>query len=1264
MPRSDPPALHGRPTAHESGSRPRRAERRPGRPSLQPAGFSFTLHRTPASDAERAFRAAAIVAVLSGIAQPDPGRPSLKLVGNRDELARFAQVEMPLTYRLLDERFFLEDLPASARDMVATGHLPRASLAARRRSRPPTKSSENDRKAGGRNGSRAQWKLMSDQPPRKPANLPNRPGTGGRRPRRNGTADTLATQELFAALGQPTPEFHDGAVVYRFRGEDLPADNGYVYADGDGMLVHRLSSDDVQKHETVMSGVHAMHRLAERLDLRPREILVTMRNSGTRRYENRPDFALIERRIAAGEINWVAFRAPDRIGRDLFPTMQFYDLLKRTNTGLYLCTIGDRVDWRRHRTLLGIQGVIAEDEHSNIRERTVGAIERRWLEEGRGWPTSIKYGFRRDDHNFLEVDPEAWEWIKKIHYGYSSFHKDGKASLRRLQQDLAGQGFTISVNRLRGILHDPMYTTGEWTVQHQGEIIACRPVQLEDPIPFDIFNTNQLLLQATRGKHTRTAVGTFLLNHIDLRHAPCQNEKHGTGWIRLKARVDHRASDAARYSHSQHTPSQCKGYTLPAAELDAAVIRALLELAESDELMEAWWHRARATVADSTPYLTPEKAAQLQTQVDTLNHQIGEAGTQYADKVAAGQTVSADDFAEMTKALRIRRDQLQRRLEAHRGHAGAPAPAQDGPDDLALRLREVLTEHTPADPAKRLKRAALVETAVSKIIVHDNDDCISLEIHGWLINERQLVTQKPSLTEHLKTTLLSRATNASRQPQEPITETKGADADTDDDPAEPSEIGDLERGGKAAGDSESAKCPETRGNPTSEALPANSHTGTEYHQSAPVRENPAHVPVAGPALVADWQNEKHRTALTQRLLLDDDQRLGELGAAQEIYGQWRIRRAGKGFPAFHSGQLLIPSIRPLVNVRPGLWSSARSIAWAVAALRPESNDVLGLVEVEEFLLEQRRNGFAVSKHGPRLTQTLSADAELSADDLIRQAVCFYGRAFDGRAYFDWRRGVGKESPLRRAARSRGGATDLHRGAGPLVPPASVEQARKWLFAHPYSPVSDRELTRTWSAAEALDCARDGLGWIHPGRMFGPTGWKLQLERRKGFPTSVTLSNTLRPLFLTNVDLVPLAEDRRWGQWRFLKPAASAPALEDTAELLAWLSAQLGVTIPDLCELSGVLRANAVRWAEATSGLPGPVARARLRLAARVVARLWDLPPLERLGWWHERQLALGGRTPLEALDAEDPGCFDAILAAAGSRQLCLMPPAGQNGAQA
>ena len=212
----------------------------------------------------------------------------------------------------------------------------------------------------------------------------------------------------------------------------------------------------------------------------PRSILLTVHNSGARPYESRPDFIAVRRAAQAGWLRWVAWRSPDRIARSVLAAELFYEFLKEHNVDLYLAQLGGVVDWRTHRVYLRTLSIVSVEELELLVERTRGAIRQRYPAEGRGWPGTRRFGFRRNwATKHLETDPAQWEFVRRIHLGYAEFEDGGNAGMRTLQERLARVGCELSRSQIRRILMDPIYVTGEYCVRVDG--VSSRNVPYRFP---------------------------------------------------------------------------------------------------------------------------------------------------------------------------------------------------------------------------------------------------------------------------------------------------------------------------------------------------------------------------------------------------------------------------------------------------------------------------------------------------------------------------------------------------------------------------------------------------------------------------------------------------------------------------------------------------------------------------------------------------------------------------------------------------------------
>lgn len=173
-----------------------------------------------------------------------------------------------------------------------------------------------------------------------------------------------------------------------------------------------------------------------------------------------------------------------------------------------------------------------------------------------------------------------------------------------------------SPEKMRRILRDPMYVTGEWGASYKGNWYPGRTIRLARPIPRGVFDRNQDILDGHRGPNTRHPIGTFLLNRIPVVHAACHEAKIGGRQIYLRGRVHHSHSG---YFHSPRCPDDCRGWSVPAAALEGAVVDQLLKLARSPHLQKEWTERARPDADRGRD--DPAQLAALRSRLELLHRQ-------------------------------------------------------------------------------------------------------------------------------------------------------------------------------------------------------------------------------------------------------------------------------------------------------------------------------------------------------------------------------------------------------------------------------------------------------------------------------------------------------------------------------------------------------------------------------------------------------------------------------------------------------------------
>lgn len=543
-----------------------------------------------------------------------------------------------------------------------------------------------------------------------------RPNGGGRTPSALPFTGTSATEELIRELGQPQIEVDRRVQLLIW--EDDPA--------GDGIVDARLSGRELQGGETAMGQVHPQREMAGRLGLRPRLIVVSINNSGQRRYENRPDFRIIEEAIELGWCRWVAWRDPDRIARDVLPAETFYDLLRCRNVTLHLSDRGGPIDWERDRVYLRTLGIVSAEEAISIKKRTQSAIKTRYPDQKRGWPASKRFGFRRNwATKYLEVHPEQWEYVKRIHLRYSELEDGRRGGLRALQAELLACGCELSVERIRKILRDPIYVSGEFSVIVAGVEVPQQPIPLDDPVPESVFQRNQELLALRSGRETKTPPGWFCLNSVPVRHARCAHlrDKRNLAPL-LKGRV---FQGVEAYRHSPWVPSCCRGYVIDRSALEPPVMVALRGLAADPALQSAWRERRLALEHGYTPLVIDRRRAQiLRLRMRSRELQKAQLTRAFLERLDQGEQANELAYLQLVDAFDREIAQLQERLASSEA---APAVSSAAPPPgLVDALEQVLTDEVPADTALRLQRAALVQALVEEIVLKDAEGGIAVRV--------------------------------------------------------------------------------------------------------------------------------------------------------------------------------------------------------------------------------------------------------------------------------------------------------------------------------------------------------------------------------------------------------------------------------------------------------------------------------------------------------------------------------------------------------
>jgi hypothetical protein len=464
------------------------------------------------------------------------------------------------------------------------------------------------------------------------------------------------------------------------------------------------------------------------------------------------DLGLVIEAVEDQRICGVVARDAKRVARRITTATQFSEHMAEMGARMWLSEMRREVDWDNDFLLLLIKQAEAHTDHRDLVDKMLKARRRSWLEEGRGWPGLKRYGLRRNAQTkYLEWDPAQWPVIKFIHYEYSRLEGDprtGKSGYVRLAESLAadpadgGWGIDLSPDKIRQILRDPIYVDGSYAVLYnKAHLVACRPAKIpvEERIPLDLFQENQELLATRKGPNRRNPVGTFLLNGINVVCATCEsltNEKYPGKHPRFKGREQ--AGTAPAYYALPFRGDCCHRFTFPKLVLEEAVVRALWQLADDEKLQADWAARALPGVGPAPPVFSEGQAAAMRREIVNLEKSRQDLVTEQSRQAAAGEAPSTAVRAiidQICADLETRRNRLEHaaRQEELRSRHDTSLLDRRRRRTLSKALREVLTIEMPEDLRARVRRAAVIEACLSKVVLHRTATGLKLELLGPLV---------------------------------------------------------------------------------------------------------------------------------------------------------------------------------------------------------------------------------------------------------------------------------------------------------------------------------------------------------------------------------------------------------------------------------------------------------------------------------------------------------------------------------------------------
>lgn len=568
-------------------------------------------------------------------------------------------------------------------------------------------------------------------------NAQQRDGVGGRKVTTSPYTPDAVLHVFHEMYGEPYVEQRLGPkrlTVWQVNPESRVAD------------VLRLSSRELHGGETLRGQQFSIEALRANCGVAaPRFVVVATMQSSLTKYENRLDFRWLEDRIRAGQIETILSREPDRIGRDRTAVGLFYEVLREHHVQLYYQQyFGRKVNWEQDEFFLDMLHAFASVEGKTVFRRTHSATVRRYLLEGKGWPSSARFGMERDAKRYLVPVHKGMEVVNFIARRYNELTVAGDGGCRLVNEEVKRKfGIYVSDEKIRQILGDPIYTTGEWYVHYMGYRVACRPIELGHlAVPRRIYQENQELLSINGGWNSLTPKGEYLLNYRPFLHADCAGLENPPR-LRAYNNKDRSGSAGPRpYHHSskQPVPDGCRGLSVPSRLVETAVIDALRDIVRSPEIRQAFasavllrdkdhGHRDDAEILRQARV----ELARVEAERDLLrSHRAGQPGP-FSDFTEHQWTLrwelNLDDLARAERALKDAEKRVKR----------GPAKVQPvtSPDEtkFAAAVNALLTAEVPDDAAAKRARVALYKALVDRVVLHTPPEGWYLEIFGPLVPE-------------------------------------------------------------------------------------------------------------------------------------------------------------------------------------------------------------------------------------------------------------------------------------------------------------------------------------------------------------------------------------------------------------------------------------------------------------------------------------------------------------------------------------------------
>jgi DNA invertase Pin-like site-specific DNA recombinase len=694
------------------------------------------------TESDRLEVARGVAEIVLGDAQRPSTAPVVLAPSARDALWRTAQARKPISYREAAERIAAIQLTDDRAGVVrALGE--HGSILYEKRTVPVLE--------------RPKLGVMGEPAARKrgPMRLNRRPGRGGIRR----TSQDIDPAEGLDEYGKTRWSSVPGARVGTLEFDPT----------GDAVILCRLSSEE--RDDRFVDQLRPCLALAGQHGLKVRVALIAENMSGTREVRperafapppgvlERDDMLLLDEYIAEGWVRHIIARGGDRIAREILPGETLLTRWAKNGIGLWLADLGRRVDYTANsgdRMMVRTMMMISAEERAAIVRRLQTAALNKGPLAGNGHLGPTRFGFVRDPKTRrLRPDPEQWPWIlRAFELADAGAELDGEGlSTRKVAEQLASEGCPFDHDRIRKILQDPIYATGEFVSRVRGIAIAQRPIGLDDPVPIDRFTRVQQRLALRKGRSSRTPLGEFLFNYVPTVHLQCEHESAKPRTL-IKGSISARdRGTTRRYRHAYRTPECCRGrgrgpnggFVWDRDLLERPVIEAIRTLSTDPDVLSALASATRHERSSSSPRLTEAQRAEIEHSIRDLEERRARAVDRWIDgRRDVEQGLAA--YERLMEGFDRHIAQLENRLEADRKASEIEARSDDR--RLAARtesLLDLLTVEVPTDPTHRQLRARLFQKIVSRIVIDDSGNGpIRITIEGHLVPDDAGVEEHPA----------------------------------------------------------------------------------------------------------------------------------------------------------------------------------------------------------------------------------------------------------------------------------------------------------------------------------------------------------------------------------------------------------------------------------------------------------------------------------------------------------------------------------------